>query len=185
MTDFNFPLDALHETKNWSIWILGLSSALSTTAGFISVRSAVDQRHRRDAKIAIFFGSIAIVCAIVMISRISALTTESPLKDGDDVTLHILFMKMPLWIYDVTMQVSTIAAGFFILSIAWRTAFDNSFIDSGILSAGRQAALRRKKSKLNDLTQRKDMLQLSKDAAELKKKLSKLKSDISVLNENA
>jgi uncharacterized membrane protein len=183
VTDSIFPLDALHEARNWSIWILGISGALSTTAGFIAVRSAVDRRHRRDAKIAIFFGSIAIVCAIVMISRIPVLITELPLKHRDDVELLILFMKIPRWIYDVAMQVSTIVAGFFILSIAWRTAFGNSFIDFGILSAARQAELRQEKSKLNDLTQKKEMLKLSKDATELKKKLSKLQSDISTLKE--
>jgi hypothetical protein len=183
--DFHFSLEALLETKNWSIWILGLSAVISITAGLIWLWSAVEQRDRRDAKLAIFFGSIAIFCAIIMISRIPDLITELPLKAGDDVRLHILIVKMPRWIYEMAMQISTIAAGFFILSIACRNAFDNSFLDFGILSAGSPAKLKQKQLELNELEQKEEMLQLSKEAAELKKKISKLQSDISALNEHA
>jgi hypothetical protein len=182
--DFNFPLEALHEARNWSIFILGMSAALSTTTGIFSLRSAVGQGHRRDARFAIFFGTIAIICAIIIMSRIQTSITELPLEAGDDVRPPILFMKIPLWIYDVTMQVSTIVAGFFILSIAWRTAFDKSFLDFGIFSAAGPARLKQKQLELNELERKEEMLQLSKEAAELKKKISKLKSDISALNEH-
>jgi hypothetical protein len=185
VTDFHFPLEALQEIKNWSIWILGLSAALSVTAGFISSRTTADQRHRRDAKLAIFFGSIAIVCAIVMTSRFPAAPTELPLTDEDHVGLDISFMKIPLWIYDMAMQASTIIAGFFILCIAWRTAFGNSFLDLGILSPVSQTKLKQKQLELNELKQKEEMLQLSKDAAALKKKIIKLQSDISILDERA
>jgi hypothetical protein len=183
--DFHFSLEALHETKNWSIFILGLSAVISITAGLIWLWSAVGQRDRRDAKLAIFFGSIAIICAIIMISRIPALIMELASKAGDDVRLHILFGKMPLWIYEMAMQISTIVAGFFILSIAWRNAFDNSFLDFGILSAGNAAKLKQKQLELNELERKEEMLQLSKEATELKKKISKLQSDVSALNEHA
>jgi hypothetical protein len=182
--DFNLSLDAFHETRIWSILILGFSGALSTVIGFILIRYAAEQRQRRDAKIAVFFGSIAIVCAIVMISRIPAPIPELPLKDGDDVRADILFMKTPLSIYDVVMQISTIVAGIFILSIAWRTAFGRSFVDLGILSVGHQAKLRQKQSELDDRKQKKEMRQLSKDAAALEKKINKLNSDISTLKEH-
>jgi hypothetical protein len=185
VTDFHFPLEALQEIKNWSIWILGLSAALSVTAGFISLRTTADQQHRRDAMLAIFFGSIAIVSAIVMMSQTPALITKLPLKDNDHAGFDILLMKMPLWIYDMTMQISAIIGGFFILSIAWRTAFGSSFLDLGISSAVSQAKLRQKQSELNDLKQKEEMLKLSKDAVALKKKIRKLQSDISTLNEHA
>jgi hypothetical protein len=181
--DFKFPLEALQETKNWSILILGMSAALSTTTGFFSLRPAVGQGHRRDARFAIFFGTIAIICALIIMSRIPTSIAELPLEAGDDAP-PILFMKIPLWIYDVAMQVSTIVAGFFILSIAWRTAFDKSFLDFGILSAASPAALKQKQLELNELKQKEEMLQLSKEATELKKKIGKLQSDISALNEH-
>jgi hypothetical protein len=182
VTDFHFPLEVLHETRNWSVWILGFSGALSTTAGFLAARIAVDRRSRRDAKIAIFFGSIAIVCAIILISRTPAPITDLPLADGDDVKPGILFMKIPLWIYDMAMQTSTIIAGFFILSIAWRAAFGNGLLDFGIFSAAGQAKLKQKQLELNALKQKEEMLQLSKDTATLKKKIRKLQSEISTLN---
>jgi hypothetical protein len=117
-------------------------------------------------------------------SRIPTSITELSLEAGGDVRPPIPFMKIPLWIYDVVMQVSTIVAGFFILSIAWRTAFDNSFLDFGILSAASPAALKQKQLERNELKQKEEMLQLSKEAAELKKKIGKLQSDISTLNEH-